>query len=347
MAKKTADRASFAEFKRSVSEGGEPGRLYLLWGEEDYLREYYLGRLREKLLSGGMEEFNHKCFQGKELDMSALEAARDALPLLGEKTLVEVRDYDPYKAAEAEREKLTRLLEDIPDYCCMVFVLTDPAFKPDSRMKLHGVFKKFGAIVEFAGQEQSDLINWIGRRFGALGKKISRADAEYLIFLCGNLMTALVSEIEKIGAYAAGEVIRREDIDAVATPILDAVVFSLTDAVAEADFDKAAGILDELLRMREAPIKLLALLGWQLRRLFLTRVCLDAGKAGDYLAEALGTNSDYVLRRLTTAAKRFSIQRLRSAMLLCLEGDYSMKSSGGDGEDVLKLLFVRLAAGVC
>lgn len=346
MAKKGTDNSGYMTFKKDLA-AGEPGRLYLLWGEEDYLREHYLGRLRTLILSDGMEEFNHKSFQGKDLDLAELEAARDALPVFSARTLVEVRDYDPYKAGEGEREKLAQLIEDIPDYCCLVFVLTDPEFKPDSRMKLHAAFKKYGTVVQFAGQEQSDLINWIGRRFAALGKKIDRADAEYLIFQCGSLMTTLASEIEKVGAFAAGEKIRREEIDAVVSPVLDAVVFSMTDAVSEADFDRAAGILDELLRMREAPIKLLALLGWQLRRLFLARVFLEENRGGEEMAQALGTNSDYVLRRLNSSARRFSLVRLSQALRLCLEADYEMKSSGGDGEDILKLLFVRLAAGCC
>ena len=39
-------------------------------------------------------------------------------------------------------------------------------------------------------------------RFKATGHTIDTEDARYLIFLCGDLMTSLVGEIEKIGAYA-------------------------------------------------------------------------------------------------------------------------------------------------
>ena len=60
----------------------------------------------------------------------------------------------------------------------------------------------------------------------------------------------------------------RQDIDAVATPQLDAVVFQMTDAIAAGNFDKAAEVLGELLHMQEAPIKLLAVLGKQIRQLY-------------------------------------------------------------------------------
>ncbi len=58
-------------------------------------------------------------------------------------------------------------------------------------------------------------------------------------------MTNLIGEIEKIGAYAKGGRITREDIDA--DPQLDAVVFRMTD------FDRAASVLGELYQMRSRP----------------------------------------------------------------------------------------------
>lgn len=47
---------------------------------------------------------------------------------------------------------------------------------------------------------------------------IGTEDAKYLIFLCGDLMNNLISEIGKIGSYAAHHRVTRQDIDAVATP---------------------------------------------------------------------------------------------------------------------------------
>ena len=63
------------------------------------------------------------------------------------------------------------------------------------------------------------------------GKEIDRQTAEYLIFTCGGLMTGLVPEIAKIGAYAKGRAITQKDIDAVADPVLSAEVFRLSDRV--------------------------------------------------------------------------------------------------------------------
>ena len=51
--KTKADTAGYQQFKKELS-SGTPGQLYILHGEECYLRDYYLGRLKELLLPGGM-----------------------------------------------------------------------------------------------------------------------------------------------------------------------------------------------------------------------------------------------------------------------------------------------------
>ena len=103
-------------------------------------------------------------------------------------------------------------------------------FKMDARTKFSAVIKQAGTVVNFVRQDQGDLVDWVRRRFRALGKDIDSKLALDLIFLCGDLMTNLIGEIEKIGAYAKGVHITRQDIDAVATPQLDAVVFRMTDS---------------------------------------------------------------------------------------------------------------------
>ena len=52
----------------------------------------------------------------------------------------------------------------------------------------------------------------------------------------------------------SNEKISKEDIDAVAAPILEAQVFEMTAAISKRDFDRAADILGTLLKLQEEPI---------------------------------------------------------------------------------------------
>ena len=343
MAKKAEQNQGYRTFKTELS-GGTIRPLYLFWGEEDYLREYYLGKLREACLAGGLEEFNYFRLDGKAADAVSISEAVEALPVFAERKFVEVRDFDFYKAAASERDGIDVLLADLPDYCCLVFVFSDPAFKPDGRMKIHRHFKEAGLSVEFGKQEQSDLLAWIRRRCQALDKDIDRQTSEYLIFLCGSLMTGLAGEIEKIAAYAKGETITRGDIDAVGTPVLDAVVWRFTDALGERNLDGAASIMGELLLMRESPILILAATGKKLRQLLSARLAMDSGRGeARYLQKLWGMGHEYPAKLLLGAARRFSLDWCKEAVLSAAKADLEMKSTGRGGEEILTEFLIALS----
>ena len=338
--KSRADQSAYQKLKKDIA-AGDIGRLYVFHGEETYLRDHYLGQMRKKLLPAGMEEFNLHTLNGREFDVRTLEQLVDCLPMMSGRTLIQVNDYDLYKGGD--KEALAALLSDLPEYVCLVFVYDLIEYKADARTKLAGVLKKYGSVVAFNRQEQGDLVDWIARRFRALDKDIGTEEAKYLIFLCGDLMTTLISEIGKIGAYAPHHRITREDIDAVATPQLDAVVFQMTDAIAQGNFDRAAAVLSDLFHMQEAPIKLLSVLGRQLRQLYTARLAIEERKSAGYLMELWGMRSAWPAEKLMQSARRFSLPWCRNAVLRCAQCDLAMKSTGADGQELMTSLLLELA----
>ena len=336
---------AYQKFKADLS-AGTVGCAYIFYGEESYLREYYLGELRKKLVPAGFEEFNYHRLEGKDLTVQALTEMAEAMPMLSERTLIVVTDFDIFKLGEEQREKLIALLEDIPPYCCLVFVYDTVAYKPNKTMKK--LCKAIGdhvQTVEFRAQDSNDLIAWIARRFRALDKEIDRQTAEYLIFTCGGLMTGLVPEISKIAAYAKGKAITQKDIDDVADPVLSAEVFKLSDAVLQGNYDLAASILGDLLKMQTEPIMILAALGSQLRRIYTARLAIDSGKDKYWLMELWDMKSDYPAKLLLSAAKRTTADWCADAVKMCQVLDRRMKSEKGiDAAGELKLLLVRLGA---
>ena len=334
--------ADYQKFKKDLS-AGQVGTLYLFHGEEAYLRDYYLGKLKQLLVGGGMEEFNLHTLQGKDLTPHVLEEAVDCLPMMSERTLVLVYDYDLWKAGENDREKYLKILSDLPEYCCLVFVYDLIPYKADARTKLAALFKEKGSVVAFARQGQGDLVDWIKKRFRALDKEIDSEECRYLMFLCGDLMNGLIGEIEKLGAYAKSKRVTRQDIDAVATPQLDAVVFRMTDAIGEGNFDQAAAVLGDLLRMQEAPIKILYFLGKQMRQLYSARLALEQHRDRSYLMELWGLRNPYPAERLLAAARKFELPWSRNAVVRCGEIDLAMKSTGVDGQELLVALLLELA----
>ena len=72
------DTAAYQKLKKDIKEG-TIGTLYVFHGEEAYLRDFYLGQLKKKLLPAGMEEFNLHTLSGKEFDVKTLAQLVDCL----------------------------------------------------------------------------------------------------------------------------------------------------------------------------------------------------------------------------------------------------------------------------
>ena len=341
--KKQDPGANYNEEVRRLRSAG-PERLYILCGEEEYLREQFLTELKKICLPGGEDDFSFHRFDGASLSLNALADAVDAVPFLSDRTLLEVRGYDTNKLAEADAKRLIALIDDLPDYCTLVLVM-DAAFALDGRLKISKALQKQGRVLRFQGQDSATLVRWVARRFGAVGKRVTVADAEYLILITGGLMNRMIPEIEKVGAYAKGEAVTRADIDAVVQKVPDAVVFEMTDLIAERRGDAVMHKLAELLSDKNNdPIALLAAVGNQMRRLYAAK-CAQAERlsSGDLMA-LCGVRYDFIAQRLTQSARGFSIDQLARAVELCAETDFAMKRSGTDNAELLKELLLRLLA---
>lgn len=343
MAKKSVSAPTyFAELKREIKTGNlRP--CYIFWGEETYLLQHYLGELRKKLLDPLTEEFNYHRFSSESFTMDGLWDSVDNLPMMAEHSMVQVDDVDLFKLPERDRERLVSLLNDLPDYCCLVFAYAASEYKPDKRMKkLWEAVSKNAQSVEFAKQSQRELMPWIIRHFKSSGKTISPELCAYLIDITGGSMVTLSGEIDKIAAFAPGEEIRRSDIDAVTEPVLDAVVFQMTDAMGEGNYEEALKKLQTLYKMQQEPIPILGAIGAHLRRVSAARVLMDGGKGGDELMKLCGMG-DYPARKTMTGARRFSPRFCQRAAELVLETDAKLKTSFDEPERLLELCVLQLA----
>ncbi len=318
------------------------GQLYLFPGAETYLRQNYLESIKKQLLTPGFESFQLHLLTGKEVTPKLIRDSVDSYPLGGERSVVQVTDYDLMKAPADQRDELTDLLEDLPDYVCLVFIYDILEYKADARMKLTKLLQEKGTVVEFAKQSQSDLVNWIQRRFKALDRDIDGDTARYMIFLCGDLMNALSEEIAKAAAYAKQHQVTRQDIEAVAIPQLDAKVFQMTDALINRKFDLAAQVLGDLFSQQEAPIMIVSVLGKQLRQLYTARLAFEQRKGSQYLVQ-LWKLHPYPAENRMNAAPKFDLSWCRHAVSRAAEVDLQMKSTGLDQEDLLTRFLMELA----
>lgn len=342
MAKKTEPDEGFKRLKSDLRQKSL-ARLYIFHGEETFLLHRYLEQVQKLLLDPLTESFNFHRLTNETFTVDGFVSAVESLPMMAENTLVQVDDVDLFKLNEESRNKVIEVLSEIPEYCTVVFTYISAPWKPDKRLKkLWEAVENHAAIVEFAKQNQHDLTAWVGRHFAANGKRIRNDLCEYLIDITGGTMTALNGEIEKISAYSGAEEIRKSDIDAVTEPVLDAVVFQMTDLLSAGRYDDALAKLRQLLKMREEPLAILGAVGSHFRRIGAARTLLDHGKTSYDLQKLCGI-PDYPARKIMDASRRLSPAFCKKAAELVLETDYRMKTSYDDPERLLELLILSLA----
>ena len=339
MAKKQ-ENGGFEQLKNDLKQKS-PARFYVLYGEEDYLRRYYAEQLKKQLLDELTEDFNFHRLTTENFSLQTLSDSLEALPMMAERSMVLVEEVDLFELPESDRERLTAMLADVPEYCCLVLTYTD--FKPDKRKKkLWDAIEKNAVLAEFRYQSESDLRAWIARHFRALGKQIAPELCTYLLQQCGLSMTRLDGEIQKICAFSGAETVVRADIDAVVEPTLDAVVFQLTDALAQRDFGAALERLQVLLKMQTEVIPIVAAVGAQMRRLNAAKILQTEGKVAQELASLCGI-APYAAGKTMTLSRRFSERFCRQAMLLCCQTDYQIKTSYDTPERLAEMLILSLA----
>ncbi len=345
MARKTekAEKSDNLQLLKAAIKEKNPQRLYFFYGEETYLMQYYLTQLQRLLVDEVTESFNFHRLNSESFDTRAFADAVENLPMMAEATMVWVDDINIFSLPEVDRERLIEVFSDIPDYCTVVFTYVTEVWHPDKRFtKLYDAVTRYGTAVEFPKQQLRDLIPWVGRRFAACKKRISSDLCSYLIEITGGTMTALSSEIAKICAYSGAEEITKSDIDAVTEPVLDAMVFHISELLSQRKNGEALKKLQTILKMQQKPIAVLGAIGGHFRRLATAKVLLDNGKGPDELAR-LCKMGDYPARKTMDTASRFSAEFFRKAAELVVETDYHMKTSFDEPERLLETLVLQLA----
>ena len=328
------------EFKSDLK-SGNIASLYIICGEEGYLREHYLSELQKTVVGDMMPEFNLTVINHAP-EFNELSDVVESYPAMHDRRLVIVRDFDVIGANAEFSEKAEKLFSDMPEYCVLVFVYGNIDYKPDKRRKLYKVFDKKGVVVNFSKASRTDLISWIKRRFLSNGKDIDTDTADFLMFYCGEIMQQLIPEIEKISAFSKKKEVTRADIEEVATRNVSSAVFDSANAVAEKKYAKALSVLEDLEAQNEKQIPVLALIAQQFKRLYAAKLILARGGGKNEIMELFDMRSDYPARLAITAAKGMDIRHIKRAIELAAQADARLKL--GAGWEELSLLVASISA---
>ena len=175
---------------------GKISSLYFLYGEERFIIDELLQKLREAIVPAGIADLNNDRFYAGEHDPAIILEAVDTLPMMPSRRLVEVRVVDHFSSSE--REKLIPLLEHPPETSVVVFV----AESIDEREKFFKQLKKSSAVMVQARTPYEDKVpQWIQYIAKKFNKKIDDRGVAYLLKTVGSNLQDLKNEISKTAIY--------------------------------------------------------------------------------------------------------------------------------------------------
>ncbi len=307
--------------------------LYLLYGDEEYLKRYYRENLKYCILEDS-DEMNFSKFENKGIDLNEVQSIADTLPFFSDHRLIIIQDSGLFKTSS----DFSDYLEHMPDSTIIVFVEK----QVDKRNKLYKYINKNGIAAEIKVKDTQEVLNWAAKRLKDAGKVFTRNTMEYFLQRVDNNLYNLSNEIEKIIAYTDGrEEVTVADIDAVCPAYLQNHIFQMVDAVGAGDTDRALNLYNELIELKEAPSYILYMLIRHFNILLQIRSIGNAAK--NEIAKRIGI-SPYFIGNYQRQASGFSIEQLEQALDSSLDIEQKFKTGILDDQIGVELLLVGLVS---
>ncbi len=303
--------------------------IYLLYGDENYLKRSYLRMFRDKF--GGKDSMNYSYFEGNA-DVDELISAMNTMPFFADRRLIVLKGSDYCK--KTAPEKLCNYLEKLPETSHLMIISDDV----DKRNKLYKLAEKKGFICELSEQDGKMLSAWAARYLMKAGKKIRSSTMDRILEKSGHGMDRIVSELEKLIAYTGDrEIIEDEDVEIICTQNVEDRVFDMITELSLGNTGKAMRYYSDLLTLQEAPMKILALMRRNFNQLLLMKECVRQGKSKTDSAKYVGV-SPWVIPRLTEQAKHYTMESLEGYINRCLLYDESIKNGNLTDRMAVELL---------
>lgn len=320
--------------------------VYILYGNDGYLKKLYCEKI-SKLVADSNDIFNYAKFQS-DCDLQEVFDFTLQLPMMADKKVSILCDFDFESANKTDFEKLCDLIKEVPDSC--VLILWFDSLEFDSKKSAR--FKKLVTLAEGIGgiaacldhRKISELSSMLQE--GAKKRKctLDRNTAYYIIETVGDDINLLKNELLKLCNYANANPITKQMVDAVCIKTIEASIYDLSKFILSCDTTKALSLLDELFFERVEPIAILYTISSTFTDIFRVFSALDNGENIPTVKEIYKypKNREFLVDNAARFAKNFDQNKLNLCLLALIDADKKLKSFSLDQRIALEQLIIRL-----
>ena len=309
--------------------------VYLLYGEERFLRRSYKARMIQAIT--GEDTMNLSVFEGKDTDPEAVADLAQTMPFFAEHRLIVLEETGLFKK---DAGKLPDLLEQLPETTILLF--SEPEEGVDKRNRLYKRVARLGYVAHLERQKPEELARWAGGFLQGQGKKITVRTMQYFLSLTGDDMERIRTELEKLVSYLGNRsVVEQEDVDAITSRQVEDRIFDMITLSSSGRRQEAFRLYYDLLSLKEAPLKILTLFTRQYNLLLQTKELLSAGKGQGEIASLVGV-PPFAAKRLCGQAGAFSPEELRERVKSCISAEEAVKSGRMNDQVAVEMLMTEM-----
>ena len=270
-------------------------KVYLLYGEEAYLRKQCRDNLINAL-SDTNDAMNRSIYAGKDIDANEVADMANTMPFFAERRVIVVENSGWFKSGN---DRITEVVKSLPDTTCMIFVEEEM----DKRGKLYKACTANGYAAQCTVQDEATLKKWVMGLLKKENKLITPDALNLLLDKTGANMENIKREVEKLVCYKYYEEgITAADVEELCIVQIQNKIFDMVEAVAQKDQKTALALYYNLLALKEAPMKILALIARQFNMLLQVKEMKQKGYQESAIASQTGLNAYYL-------KKKYSLQR--------------------------------------
>lgn len=293
-------------------------QVYLLYGEERYLRRQYTDRLK-KALCGAGDDMNTHFYEGKGIPVGEIIDLAETLPFFSERRVIFISNSGLFKSGG---EQMAEYLAAPSETC--VFVFTES--EVDKRSRLYKTVQSKGCAAEFSVQDENTLKRWIAGLLAREGKKITESTIQLFLTKTGTDMENIQMELEKLICYCLDkEVVTNEDVEAVCTNRIANHIFDMINAIAARQTRTALQLYYDLLALKEPPMRILFLIARQCNLLLQVKELKSRGYDNKAIAPKIGV-PPFVAGKYAAQAGQFRTPVLKNAVKQCVEAEEAVKT---------------------
>ena len=311
---------------------GEFKSVYLLYGEEEYLKKQYRDRLKNAI--AGDDTMNYSYYDSDNASVKDIIDVCETLPFFAQKRLVIMENTGFLKSSNDE---LADYIKHIPDYLVVVMVEKDV----DKRNKVYKAVDSVGYICEMKPQTTATLEKWIAGLLAKDNLKISREACDLILDKTGAGMDYIRQETEKLVSYCQGrDVVTVEDVEKVCATQTTSHIFDMISAIANKKQQQALDLYYDLLELKEPPMRILYLIVRQFNGILQVKDLMSRGISGKEIASKIGA-APFVVGKYQAQAKYFEMNTLLDALNECAKTEEAVKQGRLNDRLGVELIIIK------